>query len=150
MALLADRLAEVILQVPGIDNGVLLAGGLRFLFVAAHVQLAGTMTALTTNGSFAEERQWITIGRIFHVLHRIGMAKEAVRPDRPAEVGVVRGIAGRQLPDASLRIPADRRLKEIAIVVDHIRTPPFSRADDEPDLGFPLDHAPSGGVERAF
>src|SRR5713101_8451566 len=64
------------------------------------------------------------------------MAIQAFGSHRPVKVLILGLVTRRQVPLFSLGVPANRRLKEVTLVVDEIRPSPGSGAERELDLGF--------------
>src|SRR5689334_8846983 len=98
MALLTDRLAESVLQIARIVNGVVNTDNVLVVLVPPHVQFAGTMTAFAADCSVSEDRQAMAVGGVRDVLHLVSMAEQAIGSDRPAEVRIIPLVSRRQVP----------------------------------------------------
>src|SRR5262249_13854635 len=102
------------------------------------VQLAGAVAALAADGVPLEHRLPVAVCRVLHRLRLVAVAEQAARPNGPAKVQVPRRVAWGQVPAAGLRIPRDRRLEKVSIMIDEVGTSTTARAEDELDLGFGL------------
>jgi hypothetical protein len=143
MALLADGIAQGRQQVSWIDDRRIHRGNLFALLMMADVQLARTVTALAANGIALEDRRPVTIHGIADFESAIAVAEQAFRGNRTGEVPVARGIAGRQIPTPLLRVPGDRRLKKVTVLVDQVRSPARAGTDGEIDRGLPFRDYPA-------
>ena len=109
------------------------------------MQSAGTVTAFTADPVAVKDGRAIAVAGIFNGVSLIGVAEQTGRFDRP--LGGIHVLKTRgQIPRIFLRIPAEGRLKEIAVTVQQIRPAAGARAEDEGNVGVDLDHDPAGQV----
>jgi hypothetical protein len=138
MALLTDGFPQNRLQMAGIDDRGIPAGHLFAPLMPADVQLARSVATLAADGISLENRRTIPVQGVGYLLDAVAVAEQASRGNEPGEVMVVRSVSGRQIPDMSLGIPRDRRLKEITVMVDQVRSTSRAGTDRELDLGLRL------------
>src|SRR5262249_32220693 len=135
VALLADRLAQGVLQPGGVDDGVVAPRDLLARLPAADVQLAGAVAALAADGVAVEDRLPVAVERVRDVVRVVAVAEQAAGRDGAAEVLVAHLVAGGQVPAAPLGVPGERRLEEVAVAGDRVTTRPRPGADGEVHLG---------------
>src|SRR5262245_15372644 len=162
MALLANRLAPGVIEMPWIDYGAvdgLVRGvcvcvqGLCLLALAAFRDMQSTrsVATLAADGVAPKDRLFITIQRVRHRIDAIAVAEQAIVIDRPREVSVGAFVAGRERPAfVVLRIPRDRRHEKQAALVDEIGAAALPRADGEIDIDLAFEEGVALFVDGAL
>ncbi len=119
MALLANSLALGVVQLARVHDGEVDMGLRVELAWVLDVFLPRPMAALATNGMADEDRLLVAIDGPFPGRHLVGMAIQTTCMYGAAAKHLTREI-WRQVPFVLLRIPADGRLKEVTVALDHV------------------------------
>ena len=123
MALLANRVAGAVREPGRIDDVIALRPG--------RVRAVFTVTALAADGLDRAKARY-AVQRAGLGARSAGVAEQALRSDRTAEVGLgVALIARRHVPGAACGVVADRRLVEIAVLREAEASSYPSRANEE-------------------
>src|SRR5258706_16277846 len=96
--------------------------------------LSRTVAALASDAM--RKRLLVGVARTRQELHPIVVTEHAIAPDVPREITVVELVAGAEIPNGILCLPAHRRLKELSALGDEIRPGVVRRADDPGQLAF--------------
>src|SRR5262249_29576445 len=132
MALFADRLAQIRLEILGVHDRVGPCQAVALLF---DVQLTRTVAALAPDAESVEHGGSVAIYCSGHGIGAVAVAKEALLWDGAFEVRVIRIVARRDGPALLFTEPAESRLKQVSAALEQKRAAVSPGADRILDLG---------------
>src|SRR5262245_11943266 len=150
MTLLADGLAQGMLQVPRIDNGMIHSAYLWVPSAGLHMQLTRSMTSFTSNCITLKDWRYIVIVCLGVVLGAVRVTKKTAVRNGPAEMSIAHVVTGGEVPFAFEREPGNGGLEKKAILIQKIRSAALTRSQGKLDLGFLLPKLSTGRIRGRF